>query len=81
MDITEKKTRDNEASKSYNEDRRRRGDRHRTDTIELQSLQDHFWKKNKKNKVSYHFTIPKWNRNIDSWLSSYLNDSSRTSSA
>lgn len=43
--------------------------------------QDHFWKKKTKKKVSCHFTIPKWNRKIDSWLSSYLNDSSRTSSA
>ena len=55
MDITEKKTRDNEASKSYNEDRRRRGDRHRTDTIELQSLQDHFWKK-KQSKLPFYDT-------------------------
>ena len=55
MDITEKKTRDNEASKSYNEDRRRPGDRHRTDTIELQSLQDHFWKKNQKKQSKLPF--------------------------
>ena len=55
MDITEKKTRDNEASKSYNEDRRRRGDRHRTDTIELQSLQEHFWKKKTKKQSKLPF--------------------------
>lgn len=52
LDITEKKTRDNEASKSYNVDRRRRGDRHRTDTIELQSLARSFLKKKKQKKNS-----------------------------
>lgn len=53
LDITEKKTRDNEASKSYNVDRRRRGDRHRTDTIELQSLARSFLKKKNKKKTRW----------------------------